>query len=190
MSESKLNNLIEKLQKYLEVESLMGKERIECSKSIFEDINESQKFILKGRKKSADIMFIREISQSDIDDSIEKNNLKLLKKIIEALKYSEEQVLVMILEKYSHASIDEYKININNEILEAQPKSIIFMGDNFKPIIDNNENKQITLNSISKYLNIPALLICDLNFMIKNPECKKLVWKCMLELQKKLTQGE
>ena len=88
MSESKLNNLIEKLQKYLEVESLMGKERIECSKSIFEDINESQKFILKGRKKSADIMFIREISQSDIDGSIEKNNLKLLKKIIEALKYS------------------------------------------------------------------------------------------------------
>ena len=69
-------------------------------------------------------MFIREISQIDIDDSIEKNNLKLLK-IIEALKYSEEQVLVMILEKYSHASIDEYKININNEILEAQPKSII-----------------------------------------------------------------
>ena len=58
------------------------------------------------------------------------------------------------------------------------------MGDNFKPIIDNNENKQITLNSIFKYLNIPALLICDLNFMIKNPECKKLVWKCMLELQK------
>ena len=177
MSESRLNNLIEKLQKYLEVELLMGKERIECSKSIFEDINESQKFILKGRKKSADIMFIREISQSDIDDSIEKNNLKLLKKIIEALKYSEEQVLVMILEKCSHASIDEYKTIIN-------------MGDNFKPIIDNNENKQITLNSISKYLNIPALLICDLNFMIKNPECKKLVWKCMLELQKKLTQGE
>ena len=104
MSESKLNNLIEKLQKYLEVESLMGKERIECSKSIFEDINESQKFILKGRKKSADIMFIREISQSDIDGSIEKNNSTLLKKIIEALKYSEEQVLVMILEKCSHAS--------------------------------------------------------------------------------------
>ena len=50
MLESKLNNLIEKLQKYLEVELLMGKERIECSKSIFEDINKSQKFILKGIK--------------------------------------------------------------------------------------------------------------------------------------------
>ena len=109
MSESRLNNLIEKLQKYLEVELLMGKERIECSKSIFEDINESQQFILKGRKKSADIMFIREISQSDIDDSIEKNNSTLLKKIIEALKYSEEQVLVMILEKYSHASLRNIK---------------------------------------------------------------------------------
>ena len=189
MSESRLNNLIEKLQEYLEVELLLGKERIECSKSIFEDINESQQFILKGRKKSADIMFIREISKSHTDDSIEKNNLKLLKKIIEALKYTEEQVLVMILEKSSHTSIEEYKININNEILEAQPKSVIFMGDNFKTIIDNNENKQISLNSISKYLNIPALLICDLNFMIKNPECKKIVWKCMLELQKKLTRG-
>ena len=47
MSESRLNNLIEKLQEYLEVELLLGKERIECSKSIFEDINESQQFILR-----------------------------------------------------------------------------------------------------------------------------------------------
>ena len=50
MSESKLNNLIEKLQKYLEVELLRGKERIECSKSIFEDINSLRNLFLKGER--------------------------------------------------------------------------------------------------------------------------------------------
>lgn len=187
MSESRLNNLIEKLQEHLKVELLLGKERIECNKSIFEDITESEQYVLKGRKKSPDIMFIREVSKIEKEDSIEKNNLKLLKKIIEALNYTEEQVLIMILDKCSHISINENKININNEILKAQPKSVIFMGDNFKTIIDNNENKQTSLNSIFKYLNITTLIICDLDFMIKNPESKKIVWKSMLELQKHLT---
>ena len=185
MSDDKLNILIEKLQEHLEVESLFGEERVECRKSVFKDLNKSDSFLIKGKKDLADIMFVMKSSNDDGDLDSEKDTSKLLKKIIEALKYNEEEVLVMALKKYADLFSDDFKKNINIKILDAKPKKIIFMGECFREIIcKDNEKVEVSLNSVFKYYNIPSILIYDLSFMIKNPESKKAIWKAMLELTK------
>ena len=183
MSDDKLNILIEKLQQHLEVELLFGEERVECRKSVFKDLKKSDSFLIKGKKELADIMFVMESSSDDGDNDSEKDTSKLLKKIIEALKYKEEEVLVMTLKKYVDLFSNDFKKNINSKILDAKPKKIIFMGEGFREIIcKDNEKVEISLNSVFKYYNIPSILIYDLSFMIKNPESKKAIWKAMLEL--------
>ena len=185
MSYDKLNILIEKLQQHLEVELLFGEERVECRKSVFKDLKKSDSFLIKGKKELADIMFVMESSNDDDDNDSEKDTSKLLKKIIEALKHKEEEVLVMTLKKYADLFSNDFKKNINSKILDAKPKKIIFMGEGFREIFCNdNEKVEISLNSVFKYYNIPSILIYDLSFMIKNPESKKAIWKAMLELTK------
>ena len=91
----------------------------------------------------------------------------------------------MALKKYADLFSDDFKKNINSQILDARPKKIIFMGQDLREIICKDDEKmEISLNSVFKYYNIPSILIYDLSFMIKNPESKKDIWKAMLELTK------
>ena len=75
----------------------------------FKDLKKSDSFLIKGKKELADIMFVMESSNDDGDNDSEKDTSKLLKKIIEALKYKEEEVLVMTLKKYVDLFSDDFK---------------------------------------------------------------------------------
>lgn len=181
------NDAINRIEEYIELEIAFGGDEIECDRSIFKnlksDTNTEIDFLSYGNQSQSDLLFIgvKKYKQQNI---FEEDDGKLLKKIISAMKYKENNVSVLMFDIEEKIKSDEHDLNIRkvveDELLKIKPKFIITLGHQIINLFDHqNKTEDKLFEKPMVFQDIPMLAIYDLNYMIKNPESKKDSWRIL-----------
>ena len=181
------NDAINRIEEYIELEIAFGGDEIECDRSIFKtlksDTNTEIDFFSHGNQSQSDLFFIG-INKYKQQNIFEEDDGELLKKIISAMKYKENNVSVLMFDIEEKIKSDEYGLNIRkvveDELLKIKPKFIIALGNQIINLFDHQKKAEDKLfEKPMIFQDIPMLAIHDLNYMIKNPESKKDSWRIL-----------
>ena len=181
------NDAINRIDEYIKLEMAFGSDDIECDPSIFKnfksDTNIEINFLSHGNQSQSDLFFIgiKKYIQQNI---FEEDDGELLKKIISAMKYKENDVSVLMFDIEEKIKSDEHGLNVikvvEDELLKIKPKFIIALGHQIINLFD--QQKKVGDKLFEKpiiFQDIPMLAIHDLNYMIKNPKSKKDSWRIL-----------
>ena len=124
------NDAINRIEEYIELEIAFGGDEIECDRSIFKnlksDTNTEIDFSSHGNQSQSDLFFIG-INKYKQQNIFEEDDGELLKKIISAMKYKENNVSVLMFDIEEKIKSDECGLNIRkvveDELLKIKPTS-------------------------------------------------------------------
>ncbi|MFL2859564.1 MAG: hypothetical protein ACJ0BW_02355 [Pontiellaceae bacterium] len=187
MAIKSLNDAVEKLEEYLKLEKSFGLDELECDPSIFKNFHDEENdnipLLIQGKKNKPDIQFIGIKSNKQQKNIFENDKGELLGKIINAMKYTINNVSVVMV-SLEHPRIRKV---LSDEIVQTNAKYIVALGDKISDFI-GKEIKHTDKLTENKYLvhKIPMMKIYDLDYMVNHPESKKESWKILQIILKDL----